>query len=136
MIVEEVVKEQRDFLDYGTEHLRPLTMRRIARRLGLHTSTVSRAIANKYVQTPQGVFPLKFFFTATPLKQAGGNEVSSSSVKERIRRLISEEDPHNPLSDDEISKILQKEGYGVARRTVAKYRKMLGIPSSRQRRKY
>lgn len=136
MIVEEVVREQYDFLEHGIEYLRPLTMREIARRLGLHTSTVSRAIANKYVQTPQGVFPLKFFFTATSLKQAGGSEVSSSSVKERIRRLISKEDPHNPLSDDEIAKMLKKEGFRVARRTVAKYRRMLDIPSSRQRRKY
>jgi len=136
MIVEEIVKEQKDFLDHGIEYLKPLTMRQISRRLNLHLSTVSRAIAGKYVQTPQGVFPMKFFFTATPLKSRTGGESSSSLVKERVRQLIEKEDPKNPLSDDEIVRILTQEGFNIARRTVAKYRDILGIPSSRQRKKY
>ncbi|MCX7703351.1 MAG: RNA polymerase factor sigma-54, partial [Planctomycetota bacterium] len=136
MIVEEIVKEQTEFLEHGVEHLKPLTMRRLAHRLNLHISTVSRAIANKYVQTPQGVFPLKFFFTATPLKSRSGGECSSISVRERIRELIEKEDPRNPLSDDELVKILAQEKFDIARRTVAKYRAMLGIASSRQRKRY
>lgn len=133
-VVKEIVKRQRDYLDFGVNHLRPLKMQEIADVLGIHVSTVSRAISDKHAQTPRGIVPLKFFFTGGTENEDGGIE-SRLSVKERVRELIEDEDKQSPMSDDEVAERL-KEKYGleIARRTVTKYRKALNIPSSRQRR--
>jgi len=133
-VVKEIVARQRDYLDFGVSHLRPLKMQEIADVLGIHVSTVSRAISEKHAQTPRGIVPLKFFFTGGTENEAGGIE-SRLSVKERVRDLIEAEDKHNPLSDDEVAEQLKSRfGLEIARRTVTKYRKALNIPSSRQRR--
>jgi RNA polymerase sigma-54 factor len=133
-VVKEIVARQRDYLDFGVSHLRPLKMQEIADTLGIHVSTVSRAISDKHAQTPRGIVPLKFFFTGGTENEDGGVE-SRLSVKERVRELIEDEDKHSPLSDDEVAERLkQRHGLDIARRTVTKYRKALNIPSSRQRR--
>lgn len=132
-VTESIVKYQKEFLDHGIERLKPLVLRDIAQDIGMHESTVSRVTTNKYVHTPQGVFELKYFFT-TGIKSAGG-DMSSSSVKEKIRTLIASEDSSSPLSDQELVEILQKENIDIARRTVAKYRESLGIASSSKRKK-
>jgi len=133
-VVKEIVARQRDYLDFGVSHLRPLKMQEIADVLGIHVSTVSRAISDKHAQTPRGIVPLKFFFTGGTENEEGGVE-SRLSVKERVRDLIAEEDKHSPLSDDEVAERLKERfGLEIARRTVTKYRKALNIPSSRQRR--
>jgi len=128
-----IVKFQREFLEKGIDYLRPLTLKEVAADIGMHESTVSRVTNNKYVHTPQGVYELKFFFT-TAIK-TGEGEVSSSAVKQRIRSLIMEEPPDNPLSDQRIVEILKAEGVDIARRTVAKYRESMKILPSSQRRK-
>ena len=149
----EIVKFQRDFLDHGIHHLRPLKLKEVADRLGIHISTVSRAISGKYIQTPRGIFPMKFFFSGEISRSSdfpqgdasafGGTDTggsgfeSQASVKARIREMIENEDKKKPLSDGEIAKRLQEEfGVKVARRTVTKYREQMGIPSSRVRREY
>ena len=130
----EIVEHQREFLDHGP--LRPLKMRDVADRLGLHVSTVSRAISDKWMQMPRGVFPLKHFFTgAAPGGEGGGGE-SRDSVRQKVQEIIDAEDKSKPLSDEDIVKKLKEAGLGIARRTVTKYRKMMNIPSSRQRREY
>lgn len=133
-VAKEIVRRQRDYLDFGLSHLHPLKMQEVADALGIHVSTVSRAISDKYAQTPQGIVPLKFFFTGGTENEEGGVE-SRQSVKERVRQIIESEEKHRPLSDDEVAERLNKDyGLSIARRTVTKYRKALGIPSSRQRR--
>jgi RNA polymerase sigma-54 factor len=133
-VVKEIVARQRDYLDFGVSHLHPLKMQEIADALGIHVSTVSRAISDKHAQTPRGIVALKYFFTGGT-ESDDGNVESRLSVKERVRDLIEEEDKHNPLSDDEVAERLRdKFGLDIARRTVTKYRKALNIPSSRQRR--
>lgn len=132
-VMEAIVKAQRPFFDYGISYLKPLTLQQIADMVGLHPSTVSRVVSGKYVQTPHGLFPMKFFFSSG-LGSSNG-EVSAKGVMDRIRELVEGEDPHNPLSDDQISKKLKEEGIEVARRTVAKYREKLGIPAARFRRR-
>lgn len=134
-ITEEIVKRQRLFLDRGLAYIQPLKMAEIAEVVGIHESTVSRAVANKYIQTPQGVFQLKYFFT-TALHTSAGPEISSERVKETISRLIGKEDHLHPLSDQEIVDILTRQGIRLARRTVAKYRHLLRIPSSHRRKQY
>jgi RNA polymerase sigma-54 factor len=132
-VTESIVHFQRDFLDKGIAHLKPLVLRDVAEEVGMHESTISRVTTNKYVHTPQGVFELKFFFNSG-INRVEGGAVASEAVKERIRRIISEEDPARPLSDQAIGDMLIKENIDIARRTVAKYREMLGIlPSSRRR---
>jgi len=132
----EIVRYQRDFLDFGIHHLRPLKMERIADTVGIHVSTVSRAIADKYIQTHRGIFPMKFFFSGATESSSGGAE-SRVSVKKRVEEIISREDRSKPLSDEDIAEKLTREfGLAIARRTVTKYRKALKIPSSRQRREY
>lgn len=133
-ITRSIFKFQREFLERGLEALRPLVLKDVAEDTGLHESTVSRAIAGKYVWTPQGIFPLKFFFSSKVGE--GLVEMSSKKVKKLIEDLIAQEDPKAPLSDQEIAKIL-KERYGltIARRTVAKYRESLGIPPSKERKR-
>lgn len=134
-VVRELVKHQREALDHGPRHLKPLKMQEIADKLGIHVSTVSRAISDKYVQTPRGIFPLKFFFTGGT-RYSDGSVESRVGVKEKVKAIIDGEDKANPLSDQEIMERLKKEGLDIARRTVTKYRKALKVPSSRQRRIY
>jgi len=132
-VVRAIVARQKDFLDFGVSHLRPLKMQEIADELGIHVSTVSRAISDKYVQCHRGIFPLKFFFTGGTETDDGSVE-SRVSVKQKVKAIIDAEDKKNPLSDEEIAKRLQADKLSIARRTVTKYRKQLGLKSSRQRR--
>lgn len=129
-------ERQKGFLERGKEALKPLRMQEIADEVGVHISTVSRAVAGKYAQTPRGIFSLKFFFTGGTTKTSG-EEASQISIKERIKKIVGAEDPKKPLSDEGIAKSLEEEdGIKIARRTVTKYRKALEIPSSTQRKKY
>lgn len=135
-IAEELAARQRDFLDYGPERLRPLKMQEVADAVGVHISTVSRAIRGKYAQTPQGILPLKNFFSGGQRTSAGG-ERSRVSIQQRIKALVDAEDKTAPLSDEEIVRVLrERDGVRVARRTVTKYRIGLGIPPSHLRRSY
>ncbi len=134
-IAHEIVKRQRDFLDHGTAHLKPMTMVQIADVVGVHETTVSRAISGKYMATPQGVFEMKYFFTPG-YQTSSGESMSNTSVKEAIMDLVKNEDPGSPLSDKEIVEILSGRGIPIARRTVAKYRTELNILPSNMRRKY
>jgi RNA polymerase sigma-54 factor len=134
-VCEEVFRVQRDYLDYGETHLRPLKMQEIADRVGIHVSTVSRAIADKWVQTPRGIVPLKYFFTGGA-ETNDGETMSRLSVKQRVKDIIEGEDKKNPLSDEQVADALKEQGLDIARRTVTKYRKALRIPSSRQRRQW
>jgi len=127
-----IINFQREFLDHGIEHLRPLVLRDVANDIGMHESTVSRVVNNKYMHTPQGVFELKYFFHSG-ISSSYGDSVSSVTIKQRIRKIIENEDPRKPLSDSKIVSILQKEGLMLARRTIAKYREELKIPTSNQR---
>ncbi len=127
-----IINFQREFLDHGIEYLRPLVLRDVANDIGMHESTVSRVVNNKYMHTPQGVFELKYFFHSG-ISSSFGESVSSVTIKQRIRKIIENEDPRKPLSDSKIVSILQKEGLMLARRTIAKYREELKIPTSNQR---
>src|SRR5512141_2755867 len=127
-----IITFQREFLDHGIEYLRPLVLRDVANDIGMHESTVSRVVNNKYMHTPQGVFELKYFFHSG-ISSSYGESVSSVTIKQRIRKIIEQEDPRKPLSDSKIVSILQKEGLMLARRTIAKYREELKIPTSNQR---
>jgi RNA polymerase sigma-54 factor len=130
-----IVETQTEFLSKGPMHLKPLKMQDIADRVGVHVSTVSRAIAGKYVQTPRGVFPLKHFFTGGVEKEDGELE-SWEVVRQKLLQVVDNEDKSSPLSDEQIAEELAKQGIEIARRTVSKYRKVLAIPSSRRRREY
>ncbi|MBI4887177.1 MAG: RNA polymerase factor sigma-54 [Acidobacteria bacterium] len=127
-----IVTFQREFLDHGIEYLRPLVLRDVANDIGMHESTVSRVVTNKYMHTPQGVFEMKYFFHSG-ISSAYGDAVSSVTIKQRIRKIIEQEDQRKPLSDSKIVSILQREGLELARRTIAKYREELKIPTSNQR---
>ena len=131
-VANSIINFQRDFLDHGIEHLRPLVLRDVANDIGMHESTVSRVVTNKYMHTPQGVFEMKFFFHSG-ISSSYGESVSSVTIKQRIRKIIEAEDARRPLSDSKIVSILQKEGLVLARRTIAKYREELKIPTSNQR---
>ncbi|HEY8536172.1 MAG TPA: RNA polymerase factor sigma-54, partial [Vicinamibacterales bacterium] len=131
-VARSIVNFQRDFLDRGIEYLRPLVLRDVANDIGMHESTVSRVVTNKYMHTPQGVFEMKFFFHSG-ISSSYGESVSSVTIKQRIRKIIESEDPRKPLSDSKIVSILQREGLVLARRTIAKYREELKIPTSNQR---
>jgi RNA polymerase sigma-54 factor len=133
-VMETILEVQRDFFDKGLDYLRPLTLKEVADRVGLHESTISRVANNKYVQTPRGVFGLKYFFSSS-IRTADGGEVSSKSVKALIRELIQNEDAGHPLSDQKIVALLTQRGFDVARRTVAKYREELNLlPASKRKR--
>src|SRR5687767_105156 len=127
-----IINFQRDFLDQGIEYLRPLVLRDVANDIGMHESTVSRVVTNKYMHTPQGVFEMKYFFHSG-ISSSYGDAVSSVTIKNRIKKIIEGEDPKKPLSDSKIVSILQREGLMLARRTIAKYREELKIPTSNQR---
>ncbi len=131
-IAREIVRIQRDFFEHGVSHLRPLVMADIAKLMGLHETTVSRALAQKYMQTPRGAFEMKYFFTPG-YRTADGQAVSNKAVKEVLRELVDVEDPDRPLSDQELMEQLRQRGFPLARRTVAKYREELEIPPSHRR---
>ncbi|MGN6593880.1 MAG: RNA polymerase factor sigma-54 [Terriglobales bacterium] len=128
-----IVERQADFLDFGMDFLKPMMIKDVAEEIGVHPSTVSRAVANKYVHTSQGVFELRFFFTEA-VQGVRGGETSLVNLKRRVKKLIEEEDPKKPLTDDRIAAILKQQGIEVTRRTVAKYREDMRIPSTHQRR--
>ncbi|MCD6570198.1 MAG: RNA polymerase factor sigma-54 [Deltaproteobacteria bacterium] len=131
-----IMRFQKDFLDHGINHLKPLVLRDVADDVGMHESTISRVTSNKYVHTPQGIFELKFFFSSGIAKSNGGF-MASQSVKNEIENLIKVEDPKNPLSDQVITVKLREKGIAIARRTVAKYREVMGIlPSNRRKKHY
>jgi len=129
-----IIREQRDFFDKGIAFLRPLTLQQVARQIDMHESTVSRVCSGKYVQTPRGVFELKFFFSSG-LETDAGEDVSARAAKNTIKNLIDEEDKRSPLSDDAIAKKLHENGLRIARRTVAKYREQLNVLPARFRRR-
>ncbi|PLX37928.1 MAG: RNA polymerase sigma-54 factor [Hyphomicrobiales bacterium] len=131
----EIVRQQDAFLVHGIQHLRPLNLRTVAEAIGMHESTVSRVTSNKYMATTRGIFELKYFFTSAIASAEGGDAHSAEAVRHRIRQLIDEENPRKILSDDTIVKILRESGIDIARRTVAKYREAMRIPSSVQRRR-
>jgi RNA polymerase sigma-54 factor len=133
-VASSIVKFQQEFLDYGIERMRPLVLRDVADDIGMHESTVSRVVNDKYMHTHRGVFELRFFFHSGIASNRGGENVSSLSVKERIKKIIADEEGKHPLSDAAIVKVLKSEGLKIARRTVAKYREELKIPASSQRR--
>lgn len=134
-VTESIVKFQRDFLDHGIAHLKPLVLRDVADDVGMHESTISRVTSNKYVHTNQGTFELKFFFNSG-ISKSDGSFVASQSVKNEIENIIKGEDPRHPLSDQAIALLLKQKGLTIARRTVAKYRELLGILPSNQRKKH
>lgn len=129
-----IVDRQRDFFERGVQGLKPLTLREVAEAVGMHESTVSRVTNEKFVQTPRGVLPLKFFFSSG-LSTADGDDVSARGIKDQIEKLVSGEDPKNPLTDQAIVEILQETGVQIARRTVAKYRDQLGVLPARMRKR-
>jgi len=133
-VAREIVRQQDGFLRHGVQHLRPLVLRDIAQAIGMHESTVSRVTTNKYMMTPRGIFELKYFFTSSIAASAGGDALSAEAVRFRIKSLIDGE-ANDVLSDDRIVDILLKEGIDIARRTVAKYREAMHIPSSVHRRR-
>jgi RNA polymerase sigma-54 factor len=134
-VIRAVVDAQREFFDKGPEFLRPLPMILVADQLGIHVATVSRAVSEKWIQTPRGVFPLRRFFSGGT-QSAEGEDMSWDAVKEKLKAIIGNEDGSNPLNDDDIVAKLKDQGIDLARRTVAKYRKILNIPTARQRKEY
>ena len=132
-VVESIVRRQKDFLDHGVQHIKPMMLKDIAEDIGMHLSTVSRVVNRKYAHTPQGVIELRRFFTEGMLNE-DGEEVSTRIIKLQIKKLIEDEDSHNPITDDQVVKILAKDGIKLSRRTVAKYRDQMQIPGSRERR--
>jgi len=133
-VTEAIIEFQKDFLEKGHEYLRPLTLRQIADTVGMHESTIARVTSNKYVETPRGVFLLKYFFSSS-LDRDDGSTASSRSIKEIIRKMVADENPSAPLSDAAIANILKQRGFAIARRTVAKYRDSLKILPANLRRK-
>ncbi|HWC17056.1 MAG TPA: RNA polymerase factor sigma-54 [Terriglobales bacterium] len=128
-----IIGRQREFLDLGIDHLKPMMIKEVAEEIGVHPSTVSRAVANKYVHTPQGVYELRYFFSESVNGPEGGG-TSLMILKRRVKKLIEDEDPRRPLTDEQITRVLQSQGINVTRRTVAKYREDMKIPSTHQRR--
>jgi RNA polymerase sigma-54 factor len=131
-----IVGHQKAFLDQGPDHIEPLKMQQIADQVGVHVTTVSRAVDDKWVQTPRGVFPLKRFFVGAATNKETGEQIPWEKVKKALLEMVQHEDKQSPLSDEELEEKLQKAGYPVKRRTVTKYRKLLNIPSSRERKEW
>jgi RNA polymerase sigma-54 factor len=127
-----IVRQQSAFLEHGAQAMRPLTLREVAEELGLHESTISRATTRKYLRTPRGTFEFKYFFGSGIATDAGGG-ASATAIQAMLRRLVDAEDPRAPLSDAKLAEILKGDGIPVARRTVAKYREAMNIPSSTER---
>ena len=134
-VAEEIVRQQDRFLIYGVQHLRPLNLKTVADAIKMHESTVSRVTSNKYMSTPRGIFELKYFFTSAIASAGDGEAYSSEAIRHRIKALVDAESPSDVLSDDKLVEMLGREGVDIARRTVAKYREALRIPSSVQRRR-
>jgi RNA polymerase sigma-54 factor len=134
-VAAEIVRQQDSFLTYGVRHLKPLNLRMIADAISMHESTVSRVTSNKYIATPRGLFELKYFFTASIQSVNGAESHSAEAVRDRIREMIEKEEPREILSDDRIVSLLTADGVNIARRTVAKYREAMRIPSSVERRR-
>jgi RNA polymerase sigma-54 factor len=134
-VAREIVRQQDGFLAFGVEHLRPLNLKTVASAIDMHESTVSRVTTNKFMATPRGVFELKYFFTASIAAADGGEAHSAEAVRRKIQKLIGDEKPTEILSDDRIVEILKAAGIDIARRTVAKYRESLRIPSSVERKR-
>jgi RNA polymerase sigma-54 factor len=134
-LTQEILKIQREFFEDGVSKLRPLTMNAIAELVGVHETTVSRAIANKYIRTPHGVFPFKYFFTPG-FTVANGESVSNKTIKDHIAQIVAQEDSAKPHSDQCIVNQLKEKNIKIARRTVAKYREELGILPTNLRRRY
>jgi RNA polymerase sigma-54 factor len=132
-VTESIFKFQRDFLDKGVEHLRPLVLRDVAQDVGLHEGTVGRVTTNKYVHTPRGIFELKYFFNPGIQRDDGGADMASEAVKAEIKRLVQNEDPRSPLSDQGLVELLKQSKINIARRTVTKYRELMGILPSNKR---
>jgi RNA polymerase sigma-54 factor len=130
-----IVEKQRDFFERGIEHLKPMILRDVAEAVSMHESTISRVTTNKYVHTPRGIFELKYFFNSS-IRRIAEEDIASESVKQAIKKIIAEEEPRNPYSDEQIVKKLEEQKIVIARRTVAKYREMLGILSSAKRKQY
>jgi len=128
-----IVQRQKEFLELGEEHMRPMVLRDVAEAIEMHESTVSRVTTNKYMHTPRGVFEFRYFFSSHVAGEEG--DQSSTAVRAKIRKLVSGEDPEKPLSDSQIAQMLSSEGITVARRTVAKYREAMKIPSSSDRKR-
>jgi len=135
-VTECIVDKQKEFFELGIEFLKPMILRDVAETVGMHESTISRVTSNKYVHTPRGIFELKYFFNSAIRRDDGQDDIASESVKQAIKKIITEEDQKNPHSDQKIVEILASDGIMIARRTVAKYREMLGILSSSKRKKY
>jgi RNA polymerase sigma-54 factor len=134
-VMQSILRFQREFFDKGPEFLRPLNLRDVAEDIGMHESTVSRVTTSKYVQTPHGVYELKFFFNSS-IRTGDGDSIASESVKEKIRTIISAEDTSKPLSDQRIAEMLKAKNINIARRTVTKYREAMRILSSTRRRQF
>jgi len=134
-VMESIIRFQREFFDRGSHALRPLNLRDVAEDIGMHESTVSRVTTNKYVQTPHGIYELKFFFNSS-IQTADGDAIASESVKEKIREIIAAEDTRRPLSDQRIAQVLAERNIKIARRTVTKYRESMGILSSTTRKRF
>jgi RNA polymerase sigma-54 factor len=135
-VTESIMRFQREFLDDGIDYLRPLVLKDVAMDTDLSESTISRVVTNKYVHTPQGLYELKYFFNSS-IQTEHGESLASQSVKDKIKRMVNDEDPRHPRSDQEIAELLSEQGIHIARRTVAKYRTMLGVlPSSKRRKLY
>ena len=134
-VTECIVEKQREFFDLGIEHLKPMILRDVADAIGMHESTISRVTSNKYVHTPRGIFELKYFFNSA-IKRGSQEDIASESVKQAIKKLVDAEDPKSPYSDQKLVELLAQQDIDIARRTVAKYRDMLGILSSSKRKKY
>lgn len=134
-VMKSIIKFQRDFFDYGIGNLKPLVLRDVAEDVGMHESNISRITTNKYVLTPHGIFELKYFFNSG-LTSDDGESIASESVKNKIKDIVQNENPYKPCSDQEIVRMLKSQGINIARRTVTKYREMLGILSSSKRRKH
>src|SRR5690606_2852528 len=130
-VMDRVLREQAGFLEFGEQALRPLTLREVAAAIGMHESTVSRAVARKHARTPRGTIPLRAFFSSGI--DTGTGEASSTAIQALLRRMVEAEDPRHPLSDARLADALKAAGIPVARRTVAKYREILGIPGSPDR---
>jgi RNA polymerase sigma-54 factor len=135
-VVESIMKLQKDFLEAGPKHLKPLTLRDVAEDISMHESTVSRVTNNKYVCTPHGIFELKFFFNSGLNREGGGEDIASKSVKEKILEIIKAEGGENPLSDQDLVRLLRNQGIRIARRTVTKYRQAMGVLPSSKRKKF
>jgi RNA polymerase sigma-54 factor len=133
--MESILNFQRDFFEKGITHLKPMVLRDVAEDIGMHESTISRVTTNKYAHTPLGIFELKYFFNSS-IQRVNGEAIASASVQEKIRKIIESENTKKPYSDEKISKLLKEQNINIARRTVAKYREIMGVLPSNKRKQF